>query len=275
MLWLHVSLSTIALLLALAVPPDASLTLASPGQALAARALHMSGAERARALSSLPLAERDAFYHSLSVADLLALGRKSLPGLGVYQARVTRVERVEDRVHGPDTVEVTVRESPRAVRLEFVAGTHKGRRALYNAELRPKEMLARESGVLGFVSMWLALDSRLTHRYSNHNITEVGFGAMMDTMQVEQARAAPAGGYGRIDEGFDARGLFCMFFTAPSGARGLYAQRLRYCVEGGLGLPMKIEVFDDSGRREYVEYENLRVRQSLGDDFFTPTAAGL
>jgi hypothetical protein len=270
-----VTISLLPLLISLAVSPDALDASVSPGQALAGRALHMPEGERMRALAALPLAEKEAFFRSLSVAVFVALGRRSLDRLGVYQARVTRVERVADRVQGPDTVEVTVRERPRAVLLEFVTGIHKGRRALYNADLRPTEMLARESGLLGLVSVWLALDSRLTHRYSNHNITEVGFGAMIDTMHGEHARAAAAGGYDRHDEGFDARGLYCMVFTAPASAKGLYARRLRYCVEGELGLPMKIEVFDDKGRREYVEYENLRVRQLVSADFFTPGAAGL
>jgi hypothetical protein len=33
---------------------------------------------------------------------------------------------------------------------------------------------------------------------------------------------------------------------------------------------MKIEVFDERGRREYVEYHNLQVRLSVREDFFTP-----
>ena len=263
------------ILLALVLDVPARAESLSPGQALAARALALSEPERARALAALSVAERELFFRSLSVAEVVALGRQSLGSLGVYQARVTREERVHGHLYGPDVVEVTVREKPRAVRLVFVAGEHKGRRALYNAELRSNEMLARESGVLGLFSMWLSLDSSLVHRYSNHGITEVGFGAMIDVMQAEQDKAASAGGYRRSDEGFDGRGLFCMFYTAPPGAKGLYATRLRYCVEGKLGLPMKIEVFDDKGRREYVEYENLQPRLTVGEAFFTPGAAGL
>ena len=263
----------VASLLGLALAPTASSP--SSGRALAARALLLSDTDRVRALAALPPPEREQFFRSLSVADLVAIGRKSLSSLGIYQARVTREERVGGRLHGPDSVEVIVRESPRAVRLDFVSGTHKGRRALYNAALRPKEMLARESGVFGLVSLWLSLDNRLARRYTNHNITEVGFGAMIDSMQADQAKAAEVGGYQRLDEGFDARGLYCMLFTAPPGANGLYARRLRYCVDGARGLPMRIEVFDDNGRREYVEYHDLRVRQALGDADFTPGAAGL
>jgi hypothetical protein len=66
-----------------------------------------------------------------------------------------------------------------------------------------------------------------------------------------------------------------MFFTAPAGAKGLYATRLRYCIDGQLALPMKIEVFDDKGRSEYVEYQNLQTRLVPGKEFFTPKGAGL
>ncbi|HEY5285051.1 MAG TPA: DUF1571 domain-containing protein [Polyangia bacterium] len=264
-----------ALLLAFGIATPAQAEAPSPGQVLAARALTLSESERARSLAALSAAERAEFFRALGSREIVALGRQTLGNLGVYQARVTREERVRGRLHGPDVVEVTVRESPRAVLLDFVAGTHKGRRALYNAELRAREMLARESGVLGLFSMWLALESSLVHRDTNHNITDVGFGAMMDVMQADLDKAAAAGGFQRSDEGFDARGLFCMLFTAPAGAKGLYAARLRYCVDGKLGLPMKIEVFDEQGRREYVEYHNLQVRLSVREDFFTPAAAGL
>ncbi len=247
----------------------------SPGQALAARAGAMSEPERVRSLSALPLGERGAFFRSLGVADIVAFGRQSLEGLGVYHARVTREERVHGHLCGPDVVEVTVREKPHAVLLEFVAGAHKGRRALYNVELRPYQMLARESGILGLFAMWLSIDSSIVRRYTNHTIAEVGFGAMLDVMQADQAKAATVGGYHRSDEGIDGRGFYCMFFSAPKGANDLYATRLRYCVDSTLELPMKIEVFDDKGRREYVEYQDLQRRLTVKKDFFTPRGAGL
>ena len=98
---------------------------------------------------------------------------------------------------------------------------------------------------------------------------------MIDVMQADQDKAALAGGFHRSDEGFDGRGLYCMFFAAPASATGLYATRLRYCVDGKLALPMKIEVFDDKGRSEYVEYQNLQTRLNPGKEFFTPQGAGL
>jgi len=269
----HLAAAVFLVVVAMGAPADADEV--SPGQALAARALALPEPERVRALSALSVAEREDFFRSLTVADLVALGRQSLGNLGIYQARVTREERVHGHLYGPDVIEVTVREKPHAVLLAFVTGEHKGRRALYNAELRPREMLARESGVLGLFSMWLSLDSSFARRYTNHTIAEVGFGAMMDVMHADHGKVAAVGGYQRTDEGFDPRGHYCMFFMAPAGAKGLYATRLRYCVDGKLALPMKIEVFDDKGRREYVEYQNLQSRLTVGVDAFTPVGAGL
>ena len=275
--WLKLKSALVVTLfvLAMASGVPASSDPLSAGQALAARALAMSESERVRLLSALPLGERELFFRSLSVADIVALGRQSLGSLGIYRAQVTREERVHGHLYGPDVVEVTVREKPRAVVLAFVEGEHKGRRAFYSAEFRAHDMLARESGVLGIFSMWLSLDSSLARRYTNHKITEVGFGAMIDVMQADQEKAAAAGGYLRSDEGFDGRGLFCMSFIAPAGAKDLYATRLRYCADGKLALPMKIEVFDDKGRSEYVEYHNLQTRLVPGKEYFTPKGAGL
>ena len=98
---------------------------------------------------------------------------------------------------------------------------------------------------------------------------------MIDVMQSDQDKAVAAGGFRRSDEGFDARGLYCMFFTAPAGAKDLYATRLRYCIDDKLALPMKIEVFDDKGRNEYVEYQNLQAHLVPGKELFTPKGAGL
>ena len=247
----------------------------SPGQELASCVIQLSDSERIRSLSALSAGEREAFYRALDSAQFITLGRKALAGLGLYRARLIKSERVGTRSHGPDVVEVTIREKPRAVLVDFVDGKHKGRRALYNVELRPHEMLARESGILGLFSLWLSLDSSLVRRDTNHSIAEVGFGAMIDLMQTDQAKAASAGGYRRLDEGFDARGLFCILFTAPPSVQNLYAKRLRFCVDAGLGLPLKIEIFDDQGLREHVEFHNLRAHLALPSDFFTPKGAGL
>ncbi len=247
----------------------------SPGRELAVRVLQLSDSERVYALLALSMGEREDFYRALDSAQFIALGRKALAGLGVYRARLVKSERVGKRTCGPDVVEITVRENPRAVLVDFVGGQHKGRRALYNVQLRPHEMLARESGILGLFPLWLSLDSGLARRDTNHSIAEVGFGAMMDLMQRDQTNAAAAGGYRRQNEGFDARGLYCILFSAPPGARNLYAKRLRFCVDGGLGLPLKIEIFDDQGLRERVEYLDLHAHLTLPSDFFTPKGAGL
>jgi hypothetical protein len=246
----------------------------SPGAALAAHVLQLSDSQRVQALAALPRGEQVAFYQHMTQADFLALGRKALAGFGVYRARVSKDERVKGQMRGSDLVDITVREDPMAVLLDFVGGPHPGRRAPFNVQLRPRQMLARESGVLGFTSIWLSTDSWLARRDTHHPITDVGFGAMMDIMAKDMAKARAAGGYQRQDEGFGAHGRYCILFTAPAGARGVYAERLRFCVDAALGVPMLIEVYDALGLREHLDYRDLQLHLDP-DSLFEPAHAGL
>jgi hypothetical protein len=248
--------------------------LPSPGAELASRILRLSDSQRVHALAELPRAELLVFYQHMTQADLLALGRKALAGFGVYRARASKDERVDGHTRGPDVIDTIVREEPRAVLLDFVGGPHKGRRVLYNAELRPRQMLARESGMLGFISVWLSIDSWLARRDTHHRITEVGFGAMLDIMAKDLARVRPAGGYQRQDEGFDAHGRYCIFLSAPPTSQGLSAERLRFCVDAGVGVPLRIEVYDALGLREYLDYRDLQLHLDP-DSLFEPAHAGL
>ena len=246
----------------------------SPGAALAVHVLQLSDSQRAHALAALSHSEQATFYQHMTQADFLALGRKALAGFGVYHARVSKDERVKGQMRGPDLVDITVRENPMAVLLDFVGGPHRGRRALFNVQLRPRQMLARESGILGFTSVWLSTDSWLARRDTHHPITDVGFGAMMDIMAKDMAKARAAGGYRRQDEGFGAHGRYCILFTAPAGTRGVYAERLRFCVDAGLGVPLRIEVYDALGLREYLDYRDLQLHLDP-DSLFEPAHAGL
>ncbi|HVR64986.1 MAG TPA: hypothetical protein VMU50_23980, partial [Polyangia bacterium] len=69
-------------------------------------------------------------------------------------------------------------------------------------------------------------------------------------------------------QGFDASGCYWMEYTAPPGAKGLYAQRTRLCVDARLGLPVKVEVHDGQGFLERYEYTNVRANQTIDAALF-------
>jgi hypothetical protein len=243
----------------------------APAQGL----LSLSHEERASMAASAPRTELAAALRAVAVDDLIALGRAALPRLGVYSARLTKQERVKGALLDPQTIELVVRDRPLAARATFVAGPAKGRRLVYNAEMRKDEMRVREAGLLGLIAVWVNLDSKMTRADTNHRVTDLGFGALLDLIARDVDRARPAGGFARTDEGFDDRGLYCMRFDAPRGAQGLAGDRTRICVDPALGLPLRTEVSLAGQLLERYAFDAVRANVQVSADYFTPDAAGL
>jgi hypothetical protein len=156
-------------------------------------------------LRALPDAQLAAALRATAAPELVSLGREGVRRLGTYRARLTKQERVGDKVLPSQTLEILVQPAPRALRLEHVEGPQAGRKIIWTEE-RPKQMLVREAGLLGVMSVWLDVDGRVAHGDTNHPITDLGFGPLLEIMATDLANAAPYGGHQRHDEGFDPAG---------------------------------------------------------------------
>ncbi|MEO6420609.1 MAG: DUF1571 domain-containing protein [Polyangiaceae bacterium] len=180
--------------------------------------------ERKKALTQIDRPELARLVASISQGTLVDLGRQGVAALPLYRTRLIKSERLRGKMLDPQTVEVTVREQPFAFRMDFVHGPNKGRRILYNAELRESEVRVKEAGVLGFAgAIWLGLDNPLTRGDTNHRATEIGFRALVDIIDADMKKAAAAGEFTRTDDSFDDAGVFSALFEAPKAAKGLYA----------------------------------------------------
>jgi len=129
-------------------------------------------------------------------------------------------------------------------------------------------MRVREAGVLGMMSVWIDIDGSLAHRDTNHKVTDLGFGPLLDIIASDLRKAAAYGGHSRHDEGFDAAGDYCMVFTAPAAAKDVYAQQTRLCIDRKLGLPVRVEVNDRAGFLERYHYTQIRSNQKLEPKLF-------
>jgi hypothetical protein len=203
---------------------------------------------------------------------LMQRAHRAVERLGVYHATLTKTERVRGTVVGPEVADTWIRERPRAVRMTFLVDGRPGRRLLYNETLRPQEMLVREKGVLGLMSVWVGIDGWLVRRTTSHTVREVGFGALLDLMDRDLARGRAEGGHQRSDEppGQGPGGTSCVVFTAPPGAQDLHAARTRLCFDDALGLPLLIEVSDRVGFLERFEWRNVRPQQNPEPRLFLP-----
>jgi hypothetical protein len=218
-------------------------------------------------LQSLPPSAIGERLRATPPDDLITLGREGVRRLGTYRARLLKQERVGGKLLPAQSMEIIVQPAPRAQRLEYVEGPKKGRKVIWT-DKRPGEMLVREAGILGIASLWIDLNGGLAHGDTNHSVTELGFGPLLDLVASDLRKGRAYGGHVRKDEGFDGSGAYCMEYTAPPGAKDLYAQRTRLCVDAKLGIPVKIEVYDRQGFLERYEYTNVRSNQKIEASLF-------
>jgi hypothetical protein len=193
---------------------------------------------------------------------LIASGREAVRKLGTYRARLVKTERIKGEVRPAQTIDILVRPSPPAIRMEYIAGPKSGRRVIWRQDKRPGEILVREGGILGLTSLWLDSAGSLARGDTNHAVSEIGFANLFDVMERDLAKGKTQGGHTRKDLGLDANGLYWLEWIAPPGAHGLYAQRTRMGIDLNLNVPVDVEVYDAQGLLERYQYKNVRTRQS-------------
>jgi hypothetical protein len=123
------------------------------------------------------------------IRPLVEAARQALQGVATYQVALTRQERVGDRLQPAEDVVLSVRRAPKAVRLEWPDGPHKGREVLYAADQNGGLMQINMPGAL-VPRMSLAPDSPMVSRTSRHPITEAGLDSVIDQLEAALAPGA-------------------------------------------------------------------------------------
>lgn len=120
--------------------------------------------------------------------------RKRVDALANYQVRANRQERVGDALLPAEEVVIAIRRSPRAVRIEWPEGPHKGREVIYSAT-DPTGRLHVHSGpsLIPIPDLAFATDSPLVMRTSRHPITEAGFETILTSLEESFAPGRAAG----------------------------------------------------------------------------------
>lgn len=209
-----------------------------------------------KALSREQLAE---LFAGASTQELLEAGKASASRMGTYETHVVKRERVSGELLKPQTIHLSVRQSPRALRLEVLDGPAKGRKVVYDSSVKKNELRVREAGVLGMAgAVWIDMNGRLARGDTNHPVTDFAFTSIIGILEDCFAKAEAVGGYSRQDEGLDAAGRYCITFDAPEGGAHLYAKRARICVEPVLALPVVLEIDDARGPLERFDFSHVQ-----------------
>lgn len=118
------------------------------------------------------------------IAALVASARTRLDTIATYQVRLTRQERVGEVLQPAEDVLLSVRRRPKAVRLEWPDGPHKGREVLYSATGHGGLMhIKLAESLVPIPPLALAPDSPLALRTSRHPITEAGFDTILENIE--------------------------------------------------------------------------------------------
>ncbi len=129
------------------------------------------------------------------VRDLVQTGRTRLEKLRSYQVAMNRQERVGDTLQPSEEVLLSIWRDPKAVRLEWPTGPHKGREVLYSAAASGGMMhINMADSILPIPKMTLPPDSPLVMKNSRHPITEAGLDAILarldETLKPHEAGTA-------------------------------------------------------------------------------------
>ena len=232
--------------------------------------------ERQAAVATASREELETAMRETPVDRLIQIGQKAVVALGTYSYRMKKQERVKGELLPVQEIVATVRETPYAVRLEYMKGDGKGRRVLFNPSLRKDQFRVKEAGFLSiFGGLWIDVDSGLAKKDSNHTIREAGYGVLLARFVHDFGKAAPMGGFGVKYEGWNPAGQFCSMWTSPNGGVGFDSATTRICTDLSTGLPGLVESFDLKGVLiERYEFSDLR-KQTVAANFFEPAGAGL
>jgi hypothetical protein len=121
--------------------------------------------------------------------SILAESRRRLSELSSYQVKMSHQERVGDNLNAAEDVVLSIRRNPKAVRIEWREGAHKGREVIYAADSGQGKMhINMADSVIPVPRLSMPPDSPLAMKNSRHPITEAGFDTILANMEKGLAR---------------------------------------------------------------------------------------
>ena len=124
---------------------------------------------------------------ALDARAILAESRNKLESLTTYQVKISRTERVNNRLLPEEQIVLSIRRDPKAVRLEWADGPDQGREVIYSTAVDKGSLFVHmPKSAFPLPTMKVALDNPLVMKNSRHSIAEAGFDTIIDNLQKAQ-----------------------------------------------------------------------------------------
>ena len=206
----------------------------------------------------------------------LVAARRATERIEQYTATLLKQERLGKKLQGLETIELKVRESPKAIYMRWLDGPHKRREMLYNAErFGPDKIRARVAGLLGVGPVTIGMDSAVAKRGTNHIATEVGFRHMLELIDADYRKAAPLGEVRRVSHGLgsvEGRKTYRMESILPRDpSKGYYCHRMVLDMDYLDMIAVGCEVYNfDDQLQESFRYRDVQLNPALTEANFDP-----
>jgi len=204
--------------------------------------------------ASEPLAE---------IQELIDRGQARMDEMTNYQVRLIRQERVNDRLLERESVLLSIRRKPFAVRLEWTDGPNEGRMVLWSRhECEGLMHIHLGKTLVPVPPMRLAPESPMAMANSRHPIYEAGLDQLLENLESQIERARSSGDQvGR----FELRKVATDVPSLEGPGREIVritprGETWRLVIAEGSGLPVFLSATDAQGRLlEHYEFHDLEV----------------
>lgn len=273
------------------------LLAAPPGVAQSASAPHATASRAATPYDELPAAQQATLFSKQTASGelaalsdeqvlatfdamrpeaLLQWARAEVNRYPEYEYWMTRQERLNGQWQDvPARMQVRYRHLPRQLYAKWLPnGVQAGQEILYDETKRKDEMYGHLGGMLGFTSIWLALDGSLARAQSNHTVRDLGLQFVVSTLE-RDARTLRAAGlsekYTRAEIVREqGTRMVALTWDLPEGAPKYYAKKVQLMFDLKNPFPRVETAWDADGFMvEKIVFEKA-VKKNFDASAFDP-----
>jgi len=225
-------------------------------------------------LAKLPDEQLLAVFNALQPETPLLWAKAEVSRYPEYEYWMTRQERLNGQWQDqPARMLIRYRHAPRQLYAKWLpGGSQAGQEILYDETRRKDEMYGHLGGLLGFTSMWIALDGTIARAQSNHTVRDLGFQYVVAMLE-RDARSLRAAG---LSERFaraeivqeQGTRMVALTWELPAGAPRYYAKRVQLMLDLKNPWPRVETAWDADGNMvEKIVFEKA-VRKTFDADTF-------
>lgn len=178
-----------------------------------------------------------AVFQALQPDALLKWARAEINRYLEYEYWMARQERLNGQwQEQPATMQIRYRHAPRQLYAKWLAGgAQSGQEILYDEIRRKDEMYGHLGVVLGFTSMWIALEGTLARSQSNHTVRDLGFQYVLSMLERDAKTLRAAGLPEKYNKAeiVQEQGVRMVALTwdLPAGAPQYYARKVQLMLD--------------------------------------------